>query len=104
VHDRDQADDWHSEQQNRERQCPNDEKEPGDVGKARNYAGNFDRTPIFIGSSDVDPHVPLARVQESTAVLSRMGAAVDERIYPRMGHTINADELKVADTLIAPGR
>jgi predicted esterase len=76
----------------------------GPPGTMRNYAGNFGRTPVFIGCSDVDPHVPLPRVQESTAVLSRMGADVDERIYPRMAHTINADELKAADTLLADGR
>ena len=56
---------------------------------------------MFIGSSDVDPHVPLERVQESSAVLGRMGASVDERIYPRMGHTINADELEAVDALLA---
>jgi predicted esterase len=66
----------------------------------RSDAGDFEGTPIFIGSSDVDPHVPLARVQESHAMLSRMGAEVDERIYPGMGHTINADELEAADALL----
>jgi predicted esterase len=73
----------------------------GPPGTPRNYAGDFAGTPIFIGSSDVDPHVPLERVQESTAVFQRMGAAVDERIYPRLGHTINADELRAADALLA---
>lgn len=76
----------------------------GPPGTPRCYSGDFAGTPIFIGSSDVDPHVPLERVQESTAVLRRMGAAVDERIYPRMGHTINADELNAADALLAGGR
>jgi predicted esterase len=72
----------------------------GPAGTARNYAGDLSGTPIFIGSSDVDPHVPLERVQESTAVFRRMGATVDERIYPRMGHTINPDELEAADALL----
>jgi len=76
----------------------------GPPGTPRNYTGAFESTPIFIGSSDVDPHVPLERVHESTAILSGMGAAVDERIYPRMGHTINADELEAADALLAHGR
>src|SRR5690349_20504865 len=76
----------------------------GPPGTAREYAGNFSGTPIFIGSSDVDPHVPLERVQESTAVLRRMGAAVDERIYPGMGHTINTDELEAADALLTDRR
>ena len=75
----------------------------GPTGTPRHYAGAFDGTPMFIGSSDVDPHVPLERVRESTAVLRRMGAIVDERIYPRMGHTINEDELAAADALLAAG-
>ena len=70
----------------------------------RDYTGDFVGTPVFIGSSDVDPHVPLERVQESTAVFRRLGATVDERIYPRMGHTINADELHAVDALLAQGR
>jgi predicted esterase len=72
----------------------------GPLGTTRNYAGDLADRPIFIGSSDVDPHVPLERVHESAAVLSRLGAQVDERIYPRMGHTINADEIRAADALL----
>jgi predicted esterase len=75
----------------------------GPPGTTRGYTGDFAGTPIFIGSSDVDPHVPLERVHESTAVFQRMGASVDERIYPRMGHTINADELQAVDALLAGG-
>ena len=66
----------------------------------RDYAGSFDGTPVFIGSSDVDPHVPLERVHESTAVLTGMGAVVDERIYPGMPHTVNQDELHAFDALL----
>jgi len=76
----------------------------GPPGTARDYTGDFAGTPVFIGSSDLDPHVPLERVQESTAVFRRMGATVDERIYARMGHTINADELQAVDALLAGGR
>lgn len=72
----------------------------GPSGTPRNYEGEFQGTPIFIGCSDVDPHVPLERVRESGAVLRGMGARVDERIYPRMAHTINADELEAADALL----
>ena len=75
----------------------------GPPGTPRDYTGDFAGTPMFIASSDVDPHVPLERVQESTAVFHRMGATVDERIYPRMGHTINADELQAVDALLAGG-
>lgn len=73
----------------------------GPPGTARDYTGDFAGTPVFIGSSDVDPHVPLERVRESTAVFRRMGAIVDERIYPGTGHTIRADELQAANALLA---
>jgi len=73
----------------------------GPPGTPRDYAGDLGGTPIFIGSSDADPHVPLERVRESAMVLRRLGANVDERIYPGMGHTINADELEAVDALLA---
>jgi predicted esterase len=57
--------------------------------------------PVFIGSSDIDPHVPLERVRESTAVFTRMGARVDERIYPGMPHSVNRDELDAVDALLS---
>lgn len=65
----------------------------GPDGTPRDYAGSFEGTPVFIGSSDPDPHIPRARVEESAAVLERMGASVTKRIYPGMGHTVNEDEL-----------
>ncbi len=67
----------------------------------RDYAGSFENTPVFLGCSDMDPHIPLERVQESTAVFERMGAAVTERIYPRMPHTINEDEILFARKLLS---
>jgi len=73
----------------------------GPPGTPRDYAGTFDGTPVFIGCSDVDAHVPLDRVRESTSVLRRMGASVDERIYRGMGHTVNQDELDAVDGLLA---
>lgn len=58
------------------------------------YFGSLDGTPILVASGDPDPHVPRRRVEETAAILSRLGAAVDLRIYPGMGHTINEDELE----------
>ena len=73
----------------------------GPPGTPRDYPGSFDGTPVFLGCSDRDPHIPLERVKETTEVLSRMGAAVTERIYPAMGHTVNEDELERVRSLIA---
>jgi predicted esterase len=67
----------------------------------REYQGSFDGTPVFLGCSDIDPHVPVERVHESAELFSRMGAVVDVRIYPRMGHTVNADEVRAVHALLA---
>lgn len=73
----------------------------GPPGTPRSYPGSLSGTPVFIGSSDIDPHVPLERIKETTTVLSRLGAKVDERIYPRMGHTVNDDEVKAVRALLS---
>jgi predicted esterase len=72
----------------------------GPPGTPRNYQGSLAGTPVFLGCSDIDPHIPLERVQESTLVLRGMGADVDERIYPGMGHSVNADEVKAVKALL----
>jgi predicted esterase len=72
----------------------------GPPGTSRNYSGSFDGMPVFLGCSDIDPHIPLTRVNESAEVFRRMGASVDERIYPRMGHTVNYDELQAVGALL----
>ena len=74
----------------------------GPPGTPRDYAGSFDGTPAFLGCSDTDPHIPVERVRESAEVFRRMGAAVDERIYPGMGHTINEAEIDAVRALLAP--
>ncbi len=72
----------------------------GPPGTARGYAGTLDGTPVFLGCSDIDPHIPLERVDETADVFRRLGAQVDRRIYPRMGHTINTDEIKAARAIL----
>ena len=72
----------------------------GDKINLQNYKGNFNGTPIFIGSSDPDPHVPVERVHETVKVLKDMGADVTEKIYNNMGHTIVQDEIGEANRVV----
>ena len=72
----------------------------GPPGTVFDYAGSLAGTPVFIGSSDVDAHIPKERVLESEDALRRMGAAVDARLYPGMGHTVNRDELVAARAIL----
>jgi phospholipase/carboxylesterase len=64
------------------------------------YQGNFSGTPVFLGSSDVDAHVPLQRVYASGNILTDMGATVVTKIYPGMGHSINEDEINTVNQLL----
>lgn len=72
----------------------------GPPGTPRNYEGTLDGTPVFLGCSDTDPHIPEERVFETEAVLSRMGAEVTATLYPNFPHSINEDELKMINLLI----
>jgi predicted esterase len=65
----------------------------GPDGTPRDYAGLLAGTPIFLGCSDVDPHIPKKRVQHTAEVLRRLGGDVTARLYPNMGHEINQDEM-----------
>lgn len=72
----------------------------GPEGTPRDYPGNLDGTPIFIGCSDIDPHIPLKRVEDSADILAGHGAEVDRRIYQGMGHTINEDEMQAVQKML----
>ncbi|AWB26498.1 alpha/beta hydrolase [Halococcoides cellulosivorans] len=65
------------------------------------YQGDLQDTPVFLGCSDVDPHIPVERVHETTAVFERLGADVTERLYDGMGHGVNADERRVVADMVA---
>jgi predicted esterase len=73
--------------------------ENGDQPRA--YSGSLDGTPVLLGCSDVDFHIPVTRVDRTADVLAGLGAAVDKRIYPGMDHTINRDEINAINALIA---
>ncbi|MSP13708.1 MAG: phospholipase [Chloroflexi bacterium] len=73
----------------------------GPDGTPRDYAGSLGGTPLFLGCSDVDFHIPKARVNLSAKVLRRLGADVTERLYPAMGHTINRDEIEFVQRMMA---
>ncbi len=72
----------------------------GPDGLERHSSGSLEQTPVFLGCSDVDFHIPVHRVHDAAATLKAMGAAVDTRIYPGMGHTVNEDEVEAVSRLL----
>lgn len=73
----------------------------GPPGTPRDYDGSLAGTPVFIGCSDIDFHIPQERVEETAETLTRLGAVVQMKIYPNMGHTIIQDELDQAQRIVA---
>ncbi|NTS39909.1 dienelactone hydrolase family protein [Flavisolibacter sp. BT320] len=72
----------------------------GDKIYPQNYTGDFSGTPVFIGTSDPDPHVPVERVYATANILKNKGAIVTEKVYAGMGHTISHDEIELAKKLV----
>lgn len=73
----------------------------GPDGTPRDYPGSLDGTPVFLGCSDVDAHIPKERVEHSTKVMRQLGADVTMRIYPGMGHVINEAEREHVRSMMA---
>lgn len=65
----------------------------GPEGAPRHYDGSLEQTPVFLGCSDVDFHIPRERVVHSAEVLRQLGGDVTMRLYPGMGHAVNQDEI-----------
>lgn len=64
------------------------------------YQGDLQQTPILLATSNPDPHVPLARVKETARILQRMNAEVTGRVFENFGHSINEEEIDLANSLI----
>lgn len=73
----------------------------GDSIKKDMYEGDLKGTPYFVGCSDIDPHIPVERVNESVEVLEKLGAKVNKKIYQGMGHTVNQDEIEQIKKIIS---
>jgi predicted esterase len=72
----------------------------GPPGTPHESKSSLSGTPVYLGCSDRDAHIPLASVEESAVVLARLGASVKKSIFPGMGHTVNAEELAAVQDLV----
>ncbi|MFW5918897.1 MAG: alpha/beta hydrolase [Halanaeroarchaeum sp.] len=64
----------------------------GETIEESSFSGSLEGTPVFLGCSDEDPHIPVDRVESTARVFEGLDATVTKRIYRGMGHTINPDE------------
>ncbi len=76
----------------------------GDEVERGRYKGSFDGSPAFFGCSDVDPHIPVGRVEGTVDVYREMDSDVSVEIYEEMGHTVNEDEIERAAEVVEAAR
>lgn len=65
------------------------------------YDGGLEGAPVFLGCSDVDPHIPEERVHESATIFDQLNGDVTKRLYEGMGHGINQDEIDHVSKMVA---
>ncbi len=75
----------------------------GPENQLPDYAGDLQQTPIFLGCSDVDPHIPKARVLESEQVFKGLNANTLMKLYKNFPHSVNDDELDIVNRVLATG-
>lgn len=72
----------------------------GPPGTQRNYKGDLNGVDIFIGCSDIDPHIHNERIDETEKVFKSLNARITKRIYQGMAHTIIKDEINFINRLL----
>lgn len=72
----------------------------GPPGMPREPKGSLAGTPVYLGCSDCDAHIPISSVVESATVFEGLGARVTTSIFAGMGHTVNAEELDAAHAMV----
>jgi phospholipase/carboxylesterase len=72
----------------------------GDPSVPRQDSGSLEGTPVVLACGDADAHIPEALVRSSTTHFTGLGAAVDLRIYPGVGHDIVRDQLDALASMV----
>lgn len=67
----------------------------GDAEKRWDFKGNFQQTPVFITTSEVDEWVPASRTRETAQHFSAMNAHVVLKIYKDRPHEVCKDEIAI---------
>ena len=72
----------------------------GDDRAVRHNHRSMHHTPVLLACGDADQHIPESHVRDSALSFSALGADVDLRIYPGVGHTVIADQLDALRAMI----
>ncbi len=73
----------------------------GDPLVPRHDHGSLGGTPVLLACGNADGHIPEAIVRSSAEVFRALGASVDLRIYPGVGHDIVGDEIDALAEMVS---
>jgi phospholipase/carboxylesterase len=62
--------------------------------EVRDFSGDLEETPVFLGCAENDPHIPLERVEETEKVLQDLNAEVEKYIFEGSQHGIVEYEIE----------
>ncbi len=67
----------------------------GPMDATREVHGSLEQTPIFLGHGAVDTIITTPRIEWTGRLLTGMGADIQTKVYPKLGHSTNSDEIAV---------
>lgn len=68
--------------------------------KIQDYSGDLEDTPVYIGCSENDPHIPIERVNETEEKFDELNAEVEKQIFPGSSHGLFQPEIEKAREII----
>lgn len=69
----------------------------GDKIYPEHYTGNFEGTPVFLSSSEEDPHVPHERFIKTAGLINEMNADLTLYVYPGATHHVSPEETETVN-------
>ena len=79
---------------------PPSERLYGHTPKQFTYPAQPPGSQVLLGCHERDPHIPLARVQESAAMFKKIGAEVQTQILTGVGHGVVDEEVRAVRGLL----
>ena len=75
----------------------------GEEGVEWAFSGDFQQTPVYVSTSEVDEWVPPSRARETAMAFERLNARVTLDIFEHRPHEVSQEEIERVASMIYPG-
>lgn len=69
--------------------------------KVRDFSGDMERSPVFLGCAENDPHIPEERVKETEKAFRQLNSEVEKYLFEGSHHGIVEYEIEKTTEIIA---